>query len=107
MQMTADTPRIVPIHQSAHRPTQIRGCDRVLILTALFAAFCLAFSLLTVWGFAVSAALWFLVVAVLRRMGKADPLLRQVYIRHLRYREWHPAKSGVLSQLAGVPKGWR
>ena len=105
--MTADTPRIVPIHQSAHRPAQIRGCDRVLILTALFAAFCLAFSLLTVWGFAVSAALWLGVAAVLRRMGKADPLLRQVYVRHLRYREWYPAKSGVLSQLAGVPKGWR
>jgi len=105
--MTADTPRFVPIHQSAHRPAQIRGCDRGLILTALFAAFCLAFSLLTVWGFAVSAALWFGAVTVLRRMGKADPLLRQVYIRHLRYREWYPAKSGVLSQLAGVPKGWR
>ena len=105
--MTADTPRVVPIHQSAHRPAQIRGCDRGLILTTLFAAFCLAFSLLTVWGFAVSAAFWFAAVAVLRRMGKADPLLRQVYIRHLRYREWYPAKSGVLSQLAGVPKGWR
>ena len=105
--MTADTPRVVPIHQSAHRPAQITGCDRVLILTALFAAFCLAFSLLTVWGFAVSAALWFGAVEVLRRMGKADPLLRQVYIRHLRYRDWYPAKSGLLSQLAGVPKGWR
>ena len=105
--MTADTPRLVSIHQSAHRPAQIRGCDRGLILTTLFAAFCLAFSLLTVWGFAVSAALWLGAVAVLRRMGKADPLLRQVYIRHLRYREWYPAKSGVLSQLAGVPKGWR
>ena len=105
--MTADTPRVVPIHQSAHRPAQIRGCDRGLILTTLLAAFCLAFTLLTAWGFAVSAALWFGVVAVLRRMGKSDPLLRQVYIRHLRYREWYPAKSGVLSQLAGVPKGWR
>ena len=105
--MTADTPRVVPIHQSAHRPAQIRGCDRGLILTALFAAFCLAFSLLTVWGFTVSAAFWFGAVAVLRRMGKTDPLLRQVYIRHLRYREWYSAKSGVLSQLAGVPKGWR
>jgi type IV secretory pathway TrbD component len=105
--MTADTPRVVPIHQSAHRPAQIRGCDRVLILTALFAAFCLAFSLLTVCGFAVSAAFWFGAVEVLRRMGKADPLLRQVYIRHLRYRDWYPAKSGLLAQLAGVPKGWR
>jgi type IV secretion system protein TrbD len=105
--MTADTSRVVPIHQSAHRPAQIKGCDRGLILTSLFAAFCLAFSLLTVWGFAVSAALWFGAAAVLRRMGKADPLLRQVYIRHLRYRECYPAKSGVLSQLAGIPKGWR
>src|SRR5260221_2112775 len=98
--MTADTPRIVPIHQSAHRPAQIRGCDRGLILTALFAAFCLAFRLVTVWGFAVSAALWFGVVAVLRRMGKADPLLPQVYIRALRYREWQPSESGRLFQLA-------
>jgi type IV secretion system protein TrbD len=105
--MSADTSRVVPIHQSAHRPAQIRGCDRGLILTTLFAAFCLAFSLLTVWGFGVSAALWFGAVAVLRRMGKADPLLRQVCIRHLRYRQWYSAKSGVLSELAGVPKGWR
>jgi len=105
--MTADTPRLILIHQSAHRPAQIRGCDRGLILTALFAAFCLAFSLLTVWGFVGSAALWFGAVAVLRRMGKADPRLRPVYIRHLRYREWYPAKSGVLSHLAGVPKSWR
>ena len=105
--MSADTPRLVPIHQSAHRPAQVRGCDRGLILTALFAAFCLAFSLLTVWGFVLSAALWFGAVAVLRRMGKTDPLLRQVYIRHLRYRDWYPAKSGLFSQRAGVPKGWR
>ena len=69
--MIADTPRLIPIHQSAYRPTLIKGCDRGLILTVLFAAFCLAFSLLTVWGFAVSAALWLGAVAVLRRMGKA------------------------------------
>ena len=105
--MTADTPRLVPIHQSAHRHALIRGCDRGLILSTLLAAFILAFSLLTLWGFVVSAALFFGAAAVLRRMGKADPLLRQVYIRHLRYREHYPAKSGVLSQLAGIPKGWR
>ena len=105
--MTADTPRLIPIHQSAHRPTLIRGCDRGLILSALFAAFCLAFSLLTVWGFAVSAALWLGAVAVLSRMGKADPLLRHVYLRHLRYRAWYPAKSGLHSMRAGIPKRWR
>ena len=35
-------------------------------------------------------------MAVLQRMGKADPMLRQVYIRHIRYRPFYPAKSGVL-----------
>ena len=25
-------------------------------------------------------------------MGKADPLLRQVYMRHIRYRPFYPAK---------------
>src|SRR5438046_8401875 len=104
--MTADTPRVVPIHQSAHRPAQIRGCDRGLILSALFAAFCLAFSLLTVWGFAVSAACWFGAVGVLRRMGRADPVLREVDSRDGGCRAWCPAVSGVLCLLTGVLKEW-
>jgi len=31
-------------------------------------------------------------------MGKADPLLRQIYVRHIRYKAFYPAKSGLLSR---------
>ena len=34
----------------------------------------------------------------LQRMGKADPLLRHVYLRHIRYLAFYPAKSGLHGQ---------
>jgi hypothetical protein len=40
-------------------------------------------------------------------MGKADPLLRHVYLRHIRYRSFYPAKSGLHGQTTETPSGWR
>ena len=31
-------------------------------------------------------AIWFVIVGALRMMAKSDPLMRHVYVRHLRYR---------------------
>jgi type IV secretory pathway TrbD component len=82
----ADNPREVVIHQSANRPNQILGGDRELVLIAILTAVSLAFSLGTWWGIGLSVGFWIVAVAVLQRMGKADPLLRHVYLRHIRYR---------------------
>jgi hypothetical protein len=40
-------------------------------------------------------------------MGKADPLLRHVYLRHIRYLSFYPAKSGLHAASAETPKRWR
>jgi hypothetical protein len=40
-------------------------------------------------------------------MGKADPLLRHVYVRHIRYAAFYPAKSGLHSQCFEMPHSWR
>jgi hypothetical protein len=40
-------------------------------------------------------------------MGKADPLLRQIYLRHIRYQSFYPAKSGIYSLCLQTPTGWR
>ena len=45
--------------------------------------------------------------AVLQRMGKADPMLRQVYLRHIRYRSFYPAKSALFSQCVPHASRWR
>ena len=99
--------REVVIHESANRPNQLLGSDRELVLVALLTSVSLAFALATWWGIVLSTALWATAVAVLKRMGKADPQLRQVYLRHIRYRSFYPAKSGFYSQILQVPMRWR
>jgi type IV secretion system protein TrbD len=103
----ADKPREVVIHQSANRPNQILGGDRELVLIAILTAMSLAFSLSTWWGIGLSVGFWIGAVAVLQRMGKADPLLRQIYMRHIRYRSFYPAKSGLFSRCLLPPQNWR
>ncbi|MGA2214768.1 MAG: conjugal transfer protein TrbD [Bryobacteraceae bacterium] len=102
-----DRPREIVIHQSANRPNQILGGDRELVLIAMLTAISLAFSLGSWWGVGLSVAFWVGAVAVLQRMGKADPLLRQIYIRHIRYKTFYPAKSGFLSRCVSIPRNWR
>lgn len=98
--------REVVIHESANRPNQLLGSDRELVLVALLISVSLAFALATWWGIVLSTALWATAVAVLKRMGKADPQLRQVYLRHIRYRSFYPAKSGLYSRCLPTPTRW-
>ena len=105
--MTAETPREIVIHQSANRANQILGGDRELVLVTLLVSVALAFSLATLWGIALAVAFWLSSIAVLQRMGKADPLLRQVYMRHIRYRAFYPAKSALFSQCVPHSFHWR
>lgn len=100
-------PREIIIHQSANRPNTLLGADRELVLVAIMIAFTLGFSLATWWGVIVAALFWTGSVAALQRLGKADPLLRQVYMRHIRYQTWYPARSGICSVSPKIPMKWR
>jgi type IV secretion system protein TrbD len=44
-------------------------------------------------SFLVGAALWFSAIPVLRWMAKADPHMSKIYVRHIRYRGYYPARS--------------
>ena len=44
---------------------------------------------------------------VLARIGKADPMMRKVYSRHLQYKDFYPAKSGVTAFGKTPRRGWR
>ena len=105
--MNADGPRETVIHQSANRPVQLLGGDRELVLCSILIAVTVAFCLSKWWGLLVSMAFWVAAIAVLQRMGKADPLLRHVYVRHIRYRPFYPAKSGLHSVSVETRAAWR
>ena len=102
-----EKPREVVIHQSANRPHLLMGGDRELVLFAALLSAMLAFALVTWWGIAAAVVLWLIAVAVLSRMGRSDPLLRQVYIRHVRYRPFYPAKGRLSGRASGTPRRWR
>ena len=105
--MSADRPREIVIHQSANRPNQILGGDRELVLMTILISVSLAFSMATLWGIALVVVFWIASIGVLQRMGKADPMLRQVYMRHIQYRTFYPAKGGLFSRCVPQRSKWR
>jgi type IV secretion system protein VirB3 len=74
------------IHRALSRPNLLLGADRELVLLTGLAAAILIFVVLTWYAALFGIAIWIVVVAALRMMAKADPMLRRVYIRHIGYR---------------------
>ncbi len=94
-------------HQSANRPNQLLGGDRELTLAMVMICGGLTFSLASWWGVALAVSLWVASVATLQRLGKADPLMRQVYLRHIQYANFYPSKSGLHAVSVETPSAWR
>ncbi len=79
----------VRIHRALSRPNLLLGADRELVLLTGLAAIILIFVVLTPASAAVGVAIWIVVVGLLRMIGRADPLMRRVYLRHIRYRPFY------------------
>jgi type IV secretion system protein TrbE len=83
----------IPIHRAANRPVLLLGCDRELIGLVIGSSFALIWIGQT-WssvGYGVFLSLFSL--AVLRLAAKADPHMRQVYMRSRRYKRTYLARS--------------
>lgn len=74
------------IHRALSRPNLLLGADRELVLVTGLAAAILIFVVLTWYAALLGIAIWIVVVAALRMMAKADPMMRRVYARHIGYR---------------------
>lgn len=82
-----------PFHRVLHRPNLFLGAEREPALLTLLVAGGLAVSGLNWVSFLVGAALWFSAIPVLRWMAKSDPHMTNIYLRHIRYRGYYPARS--------------
>lgn len=74
------------IHRALSRPNLLMGADRELVLITGLTAIILIFVVLTVYSALFGIAVWIVVVAALRMMAKADPMMRRIYIRHISYK---------------------
>ncbi|NRP75588.1 hypothetical protein ILFOPFJJ_06511 [Ensifer psoraleae] len=79
------------IHRALSRPNLLMGADRELVLIAGLAAVILIFVVLTIFSALFGVAVWIVIVGLLRTMAKSDPLMRQVYVRHISYKPHYKA----------------
>ena len=77
------------IHRALSRPNLLMGADRELVLITGLAAAILIFVVLTVYSAVFGVAVWIVVIGLLRILAKSDPLMRQVYIRHISYKPFY------------------
>jgi type IV secretion system protein TrbD len=97
---------------SLSRPQQLLGGDREMVIMAGLGAAMMAVSVMTFVSFLLAIVGFWTIVIVLARIGKADPMMRKVYSRHLQYKDFYPAKSGVTALArrrsgAGGRSVWR
>ncbi|CAM5273342.1 hypothetical protein AFEL58S_00105 [Afipia felis] len=74
------------IYRALSRPNLLLGADRELVLMTGLAAVILIFVVLTWFSVMLGLLVWSGIVGILRMMAKVDPMMRHVYLRHIRYR---------------------
>lgn len=81
----------VMVHRSINRPVQLLGGDRELVLLSALAAAMLIFAVMEWWAVIAGIGLWVVGVGLLAWMGKSDPLMKEVFVRHVGYQGFYPA----------------
>jgi type IV secretion system protein VirB3 len=88
-----------PIHGSVNRPNLFLNGDRELVMFTALMAVALIFAAQQ-WGAAVfGVLLWLTSLYLLRLMAKSDPQMRQVYMRHRKYKAYYPPHSTPFKSL--------
>jgi type IV secretory pathway TrbD component len=82
-----------PIYKAGHRANLFLGADRELIMTTGLLSVVLIFSMLKIEATIFGVILWITTLYLLREMAKADPRMRHIYIRHIKYKPFYPARS--------------
>lgn len=88
-----------PVHQSFFQSTLLWHCDRELVLLCGLTTLGLAFVGQTRVSMIVGITLFTVCFFLLRLMARADPQMRNVYLRYLRYPAYampdpHPLHAG-------------
>ncbi|EPN2681291.1 conjugal transfer protein TrbD [Escherichia coli] len=81
--------RMTPFHRALHRPQQIMGGERELMLFSMLVAGGLIVSALNFVATVIGLVLWLICVHALRKMAKADPEMSKVYLRQLKYGHYY------------------
>jgi len=85
--------RQVQIHRVLWRPRLILGGERKLVLMLMVVSVALPMQGQNLSSAVVSGALWLIGLPTLQRMAKSDTQMSEVYLRHVKYQRYYPARS--------------
>jgi type IV secretory pathway TrbD component len=85
--------RKATLHRAGIRPHLFLGGDREMVLFSGLIAAVLVFGCLQFQTIVAGVVLWSVSLFIFRRIAKADPLARAVFMRHRLYRRYYPARS--------------
>jgi len=85
--------RKMPVHRALHRPDLMLGCERELLLITGLITLTLVVVAFNWLAAIIGVTIWTVVVGLLRSMAKVDPFMSKVYLRHIKYKPFYPARS--------------
>ena len=85
--------RTIPIRKAGNRSNLFMGGDRELVMFSGLLAAILVFAAQDWTAFFVGITVWFIALWIFRRMGKADPNMRFIYLRNRRYKPYYPPRT--------------
>ncbi|APA53396.1 VirB3 family type IV secretion system protein [Campylobacter coli] len=88
----------IDIYSALNKPNLIFGADRELILMLGIVSFALIFTGATLLTSIVGITLFFICSILLRLMAKSDPLMRQIFIRQIKYKKFYYPQSTPFSK---------
>lgn len=90
--------RRTTLPRALHRPNLILGGERNLVLLTGLISLGLIATALNLPATVFGILFWFLCLAGLRQMAKADPQMSKIYLRNIRYRGYYAARSRPFRQ---------
>lgn len=101
-----DKQRRIPIHRALNRTSLILGGERELVLMTMLFAALIGFTASSWIQLVIGALFWIAIHTMLVEMARNDPSMSKVYMRHVRYKAYYPAQTGMQAQLPNASK-WR
>ena len=93
-----DQPRYTAFYRALHRPQMVMDGERELTLFSMLIAGGLIISGMNLVQTVVGGGMWLVCLYYLRQMAKVDPNMSKVYIRHIHYGSYFPARSTPFRQ---------
>jgi type IV secretion system protein VirB3 len=81
------------LHRVLHRPNLFLGGERELVMMTALICGGFVISSQSLWATVGGLTIWLVTLGLFRQMAKFDPVLTQVYLRHIHYQTYYPPRS--------------